>query len=73
MLTIIAATAASVSRADEKLTAFLELESAIRDMQPRFQTLFAMRRKVSGRNGKRSASPDYPERRPQPKQEKKII
>jgi len=33
MLTIIAATAASVSlrRADEKLTAFLELESTIRD------------------------------------------
>jgi hypothetical protein len=33
-------------RADEKLTAFLELESAIRDMQHRFQTFFATRRKV---------------------------
>src|SRR4029453_5956000 len=27
--------------------------------QHRFQTFFAMRRKVSGRNGKRSASPGY--------------
>jgi hypothetical protein len=33
MLTIIAATAKRfVTRADEKVTAFLELESAIRDM-----------------------------------------
>jgi hypothetical protein len=60
-------------RADEKLTAFLELESAIRDMQHRFQTFFAMRRKVSGRNGKRSAFPGSPEARPpNPKQEKEI-
>ena len=30
-----------------------------------------MRRKVSGRNGKRSASPDYPERRPQTQNKKR--
>jgi hypothetical protein len=60
-------------RADEKLTAFLELESAIRDTQHRFQTFFATRRKVSGRNGKRSAFPDYPGTTPtNPKQEKEI-
>src|SRR5947207_11789644 len=58
-------------RADEKLTAFLELESAIRDMQHRFQTFFAMRRKVSGRNGKRSAFSGLPERRPETQNKKR--
>jgi hypothetical protein len=58
-------------RADEKLTAFLELESAIRDTQHRFQTFFATRRKVSGRNGKRSAFLDYPERRPHTQNKKR--
>jgi hypothetical protein len=36
-------------RADEKLTAFLELESVIRDTQHPLPTFFAMRYKVSGR------------------------
>src|SRR6266480_120821 len=58
-------------RADEKLTAFRELESAIRDTQHRFQTFFAMRRKVSGRNGKRSAFRDHQERRPQTQNKKR--
>src|SRR5207249_11991569 len=57
-------------RADEKLTAFLKLESAIRDTQHRFQTFFATRRKLSGRNGKRSAFPDHQERRPQTQNKK---
>src|ERR1043166_5584913 len=35
-------------RADEKLTAFLELESVIRDTQHPLPTFFAMRYKVSG-------------------------
>ena len=42
-----------------------------RDAQHRFQTFFAMRRKVSGRNGKRSAFPDYQERRPQTQNKKR--
>ena len=41
-----------------------------RDTQHRFQPFFATRRKLSGRNGKRSASPDYPERWPQTKTRK---
>ena len=34
------------------------------------KNFFAMRHKVSGRNRKRSASPDYPERRPQTQNKK---
>src|SRR4029077_4893846 len=42
-----------------------------RDTQHRFQTFFAMRRKVSGRTGKRSAFPDYQERLPQTQNKKR--
>src|SRR4029453_14119346 len=35
------------------------------------QTFFAMRRKLSGRNGKRSAFPDHQEPRPETQKQKK--
>jgi hypothetical protein len=72
MLTIIAATAASVSLCVQ-MKADRVSGTGISDsrLQHRLQTFFATRCKLSGRNGKRSPSPDYPKRRPQTQNKKR--
>jgi hypothetical protein len=60
-------------RADEKLTAFLELESAIRDCSIGSKLSLQCAQKFREGMGKRSAFSDYPGTRAKnPKQEKEI-
>jgi hypothetical protein len=60
-------------RADQKVTAFLEVESAIRDCSIGSKLSLQRGVKFQGENGKRSAFPDYPGTQGhQTKQEKEI-
>ena len=72
MLTIIAATAESVSSC-VRMKADRVSGTGISDsrLQHWLQTFFATRRNLSGRNGKRFPSPGYAERRPQTQNKKR--